>query len=77
MKTNRRDFLSAGLVGSFAATLPFTSGCSQAVKSTNTDYSKLDDILNQPVLKKEYFTTPVIIESLELLRFKDSYLWIL
>ncbi|MFC2123613.1 mandelate racemase/muconate lactonizing enzyme family protein [Bacteroidota bacterium] len=74
MKTNRRDFLSAGLVGSFAATLPFTSGCSQAVKSTNTDYSKLDDILNQPVLKKEYFTTPVIIESLELLRFKDSYL---
>jgi L-alanine-DL-glutamate epimerase-like enolase superfamily enzyme len=37
-------------------------------------YSRLDKILKQPVLKKQLFSTPVIIETLELLRFDRSFL---
>ena len=35
---------------------------------------KLIDILRQPVLKKELFANPVIIKSVELLRWENSYL---
>jgi len=36
--------------------------------------ARLRDVLRQPVLKKELFKSPVIIESLELLRWEDSFL---
>lgn len=36
--------------------------------------AKLLEILRQPVLKKELFTSPVIIQSVELLRWENSYL---
>ena len=35
---------------------------------------KLQEILRQPVLKKELFASPVIIKSLELLRWQNSFL---
>jgi L-alanine-DL-glutamate epimerase-like enolase superfamily enzyme len=38
------------------------------------DYSTLDEILARPVLKKELFPDPVIIETLELLRFNDNFI---
>jgi len=37
-------------------------------------YRKLDEILKQPVLKKQLFRAPVIIESVELLRLGDGFL---
>lgn len=37
-------------------------------------YAKLDGILRQPVLKKQFFDMPVIIETLELLRLDNSFL---
>jgi L-alanine-DL-glutamate epimerase-like enolase superfamily enzyme len=80
MGANRRDFLTTALVGGLAASLPLTSSASenQNAKSTDrsvqTDYSKFDAILKQPVLKKNLFTSPVIIESVELLRYKDKFL---
>ena len=40
----------------------------------NAKYAKLDEILKQPVLKRELFSTPVIIETLEMLRLDDSFL---
>jgi L-alanine-DL-glutamate epimerase-like enolase superfamily enzyme len=40
----------------------------------NPKYAKLDEILRQPVLKRELFSTPVIIETLELLRLGDSFI---
>jgi L-alanine-DL-glutamate epimerase-like enolase superfamily enzyme len=43
-------------------------------RSNNPRYAKLDAILVQPVLKRELFREPVIIETLELLRYKDSFL---
>lgn len=78
MKTNRRSFISTAISGSLAASLPFT-GCKSAdskiIGSGDTpDYSKLDEILKIPVFKKEYFTSPVIIESLELLHYDGSFL---
>lgn len=80
MKTNRRKFISTAVVGGLAATtLPLSScGSEQAATGTTIDvnprYAKLDEVLKQPVLKSELFTSPVIIESLELLRFERSFL---
>jgi L-alanine-DL-glutamate epimerase-like enolase superfamily enzyme len=78
METNRRKFISTAIAGSLAATLPLSS-CGRAVPvpvsdTVKTDYSGLDQILKQPVFKKEFFSSPVIIETLELLRFKNSFL---
>jgi L-alanine-DL-glutamate epimerase-like enolase superfamily enzyme len=84
MKTNRRKFISTAVGGGFAS-LPLSS-CggrtpishsappSPASSVLNSRYSRLDEILKQPVLKKELFATPVIIETLELLRLNNSFL---
>ena len=78
MKSNRRQFLGTALTGGFAATLPFNSSGSEPSGSNagilNSKYVQLDEILQQPVFKKEFFPNPIIIETLELLRFKDSFL---
>ena len=74
MKTNRRKFITTSLVGGLAATIPLSTYASQGTETVNPRYAKLDAILKKPVLKKELFTSPVIIETLELLRFKNSFL---
>jgi L-alanine-DL-glutamate epimerase-like enolase superfamily enzyme len=75
MKTNRRHFVKTNLIGSLAAALPLAAETPRPGSSTpNPRYARLDEILRQPVLKRELFTAPVIIESLELLRFKNSFL---
>ena len=78
MRTNRRNFISTSLAGGLAAALPLLSGGSEAQGAGSgirkPDYTRLDEILKQPVLKKELFTTPVVIESLELLRYKNNFL---
>jgi len=63
--------MSAALAGGLAGILPSTCSGSEARRP---DYARLDKILKQPVLKKELFSTPVIIESLELLRYRNSFL---
>jgi L-alanine-DL-glutamate epimerase-like enolase superfamily enzyme len=78
MKANRRQFVKANLLGSLAAALPLSSFGAEvprsASSSQNPRYARLDEILRQPVLKRELFTAPVIIETLELLRYKDSFI---
>ena len=78
MKTTRRQFVKANVVGGLAAALPLAALGAAApgagARSVNPRYARLDEILSQPVLKRELFAAPVIIESLELLRFKDSFL---
>ncbi len=78
MKANRRQFVKANLLGSLAAALPLSGlGADESrrgPKSPNPRYARLDEILKQPVLKRELFTTPVIIETLELLRYQDNFL---
>ncbi len=79
MKANRRKFLAGTLGGGIAAALP-SSGCSSATSTSSVpaasgpDYATLDEILGRPVLKRELFRTPVIIESLELLRLENNFL---
>jgi L-alanine-DL-glutamate epimerase-like enolase superfamily enzyme len=78
MKTNRRQFVKANVLGSLAAALPLSALGAGAPRSgsarQNPRYAKLDEILKQPVLKRELFNTPVIIETLELLRYKNNFL---
>jgi L-alanine-DL-glutamate epimerase-like enolase superfamily enzyme len=78
METNRRKFISTAIAGSLAATLPLSSYGrnmpDEGPGALNTDYSRLDKILKQPVFKKELFSSPVIIETLELLRNGSGFL---
>jgi L-alanine-DL-glutamate epimerase-like enolase superfamily enzyme len=86
MKGNRRKFISTALGGGLALPLCSSSGRSatsdfadstppgQASAALKSRYAKLDDILGQPVLKKQFFDAPVIIETLELLRLNNSFL---
>src|SRR5688572_7905798 len=76
MKTNRRIFLTTGLAGGAAAALPFSARAAAAGRNDriNAKYAKLDTVLKQPVLRRELFTSPIIIERLELLRFNNNFL---
>lgn len=69
--SSRRDFVkTAAFAG---VNLPFFSRASE-IKSKSADYSALDYALKQPVLKKEYFPEPVIIETCELLEDNGNYM---
>ena len=78
MKTSRRKFIETGLWGGLAAAAAPSALGAQAArpgsKKPNPRYAKLDEILAQPVLKRELFPSPVIIESLELLRSGSNFL---
>jgi L-alanine-DL-glutamate epimerase-like enolase superfamily enzyme len=78
MKTKRRRFMGTALGSGLAATLPLSPGRSNAqgagTETRRANYAKLDRILNQPVLKRELFADPVIIETLELLRYRNGFL---
>ncbi len=71
----RRNFFRtvAGLgTASFAGSMACNSRSER--EKRRIDYEKLDEILAQPILKKKVFDQPVIIESLELLRFEDNFI---
>ena len=71
-KSSRRNFIRNSAI---AATLPFISCKSViAAPSSGPDYNKLDRILSQPVFRKDLFPDPVIIESLDLLRYRDNFI---
>jgi L-alanine-DL-glutamate epimerase-like enolase superfamily enzyme len=78
MKTNRRQFVATALAGGLASTWTNPSiGAEKpdpAPESLASRYARLDEVLKQPVFKKDLFPSPVIIETLELLRFKGSFL---
>ena len=66
---DRRNFFSTALG---AGLLPMAAN-SAPTPAVEARYRKLDQILSEPVLKKDLFKTPVVIDSLELLRFADSF----
>jgi len=75
MKSNRRKFIGNALAGGLS--VPFLTSCtgnSTIAESKQHIYDRLDNILAEPVLKKDLFTSPVIIESLELLQYKNRFL---
>jgi L-alanine-DL-glutamate epimerase-like enolase superfamily enzyme len=63
--------MGSAIAGGLAGTAPQMGG---AAERRGTDYSRLDKILKQPILKKELFPSPVLIESLELLRYRNRFL---
>ena len=73
MSLKRRDFikstLAAGTFAGVAASFPLQGNESDV-------YQDVDNALNQKVLKKEIFTSPVIIKSIELLRYDDNFICI-
>jgi L-alanine-DL-glutamate epimerase-like enolase superfamily enzyme len=71
MKQSRRNFIAAGFSAGIATALPKFS---VNVESVKEKYAMLDKILQRPVLKKELFPDPVIIDTLELLRNRNSFL---
>jgi L-alanine-DL-glutamate epimerase-like enolase superfamily enzyme len=78
MNTNRRKFLkTAALTGAASTLLPLTS-CKpeESEKQINNvpDYNIIDNARNQPVLKRELFPNPIIIETIELLRDRDNFI---
>lgn len=80
MKTNRRKFLSTAGAASLASPLfPMSSrGAESAgsgrLRDAGARQARLLEVLRQPVLKKELFASPVIIKSVELLRWENSFL---
>ena len=80
MKSTRRDFISKTVTGGLAAAaIPLSSyktdiSSSDKQAAVNERDAQLGEVLQQPVLKKELFSSPVIIESLELLNYENSYL---
>jgi len=77
MKTPRRHFLCAALAGGLGAALPRGSRAASARAASrplHPAYPKLDAVLAQPIFKREFFSSPVVIDTLELLRFKNSFL---
>lgn len=72
MSLNRRKFLkNAAFVGLSGASILTDNPDLQQQES---DYAALDRILKQPVLKTEQFKDPVIVESVELLRYGNNFL---
>ena len=74
MPVNRRRFFSTTVAGGLAALPSGSAAPGPASAALNARYRKLDEILRQPVLKKQLFARPVIIETVELLRYGSSYL---
>lgn len=80
MKTTRRRFVSSAAAAGLASPL-FPLG-TQGAEATGAKLSReaearqarLKEILRQPVLKKQLFSSPVILKSIELLRWENSYL---
>ncbi len=80
MTTTRRRFLAtAGAAGLGSPLVTRSSDGAESpgrVRSLEAEarQAKLSEVLRQPVLKRDLFTSPVVIQSVELLRWETSYL---
>jgi L-alanine-DL-glutamate epimerase-like enolase superfamily enzyme len=76
MNNTRRTFLkTAALATGSAAMMPIAAVASETKSSIRTpNYAVLDKVLQQPVLRKELFTSPVIIDKIELLRDRKNFI---
>ncbi len=77
MKSSRRKFLKSGLyagIGSAMLTPSQVSAAERFSEMGPVDYSQLDAALQKSVLRKEFFSSPVIIESCDLLEYHGNYM---
>lgn len=73
----RRTFFQSAAVGGMAAAMAPLTSCSSdphTEQAAGDRYRMLGEVLQQPVFKKELFTSPVIISSVELLQYENSYI---
>ncbi len=77
MKTTRRDFLASALLAGGATSMLGLTSCSRlsAAGRPATGYTMLDEARQRPVLKRELFPDPIVIESLELLLDRKNCLY--
>lgn len=80
MKISRRKFISNSIAGGLAATaMPFSSCAnpktSQGLSPSGKErYAALDEALKKPVFKRELFSSPVVIESIDFLKDRNNFL---
>ncbi len=77
MRHSRRNFIKSGVLTGVGSALLSDGYASQKVNtsgSASPDYTALDAALAKPVLKKELFGDPVIIESCDLLEYQGNYI---
>jgi L-alanine-DL-glutamate epimerase-like enolase superfamily enzyme len=77
MEINRRHLLKSVAAAGVAATMPLSASAvpkTRQAESLRADELKLDAILKQPVFRRELFKDPVVIDSIELLRYQKSWL---
>ncbi len=65
--------MKSASIAAGASVIP-TSMRAHACSTSKVDYAVLDRVLEEPVLKRELFPDPVIIESVELLRDRDNFI---
>jgi len=68
---NRRTFIKSTLGAGLLAIVP---GCSSSSEQNQLTGAQLDEAAAHPVLKKELFSGALVIESLELLRYKSNFI---
>jgi L-alanine-DL-glutamate epimerase-like enolase superfamily enzyme len=75
MQSTRRDVFRSALAASVAASLPSMAAAAPIANSSlKARYAKLDAAASQSVFKRELFPKPAIIETVELLHYKKSWL---
>jgi len=71
---NRRKFLKTSLGAGTLASASLTSCVRSEQDKISTNYEKIDQALSNKVLQQNFLKSPVIIKSLDLLRFKDNFI---
>jgi len=72
MTLSRRKFIKNTALGGLSGAGMLHSA--EYLPQDESDYEALDRILKQPVLKTEQFKDPIIVESVELLRYGNNFL---
>jgi L-alanine-DL-glutamate epimerase-like enolase superfamily enzyme len=70
---SRRNFLKSAAVGSLGFPLAF-NGRKLTERNNEPNYDELDEVLKKPVLNKSLFSESVVIEDIELLRYRDNFI---
>jgi L-alanine-DL-glutamate epimerase-like enolase superfamily enzyme len=74
MLVSRRNVLGGAIAAGASLAFPEQAKAVNCSPVANPLYPTLDAIMNRPVFKRELFPDPVVIDSIELLHYKDSYL---
>ncbi|GHB86480.1 twin-arginine translocation signal domain-containing protein [Persicitalea jodogahamensis] len=72
MPNSRRNFLKSGAAAMAGSGALFAPQSPQSIPK-EPDYALLDAALKEPVLKKDLFANPVVIQSRDLLEYDGNY----